>query len=125
MRRLLAALVVLSLIFSGNLYAYETGRTTMGPGKRVLTAEGRGLLNLVGLPLEVIRTPIAEARRHKRIWPITFLPRMITNIFARATSSVQDIVIAPFVLPFSNDMTPLTEPMGLPDYPWQIGETDL
>ncbi len=88
--------------------------------KRVVKAKARGLLNVVGLPLELVRTPVDEYKTSPWTATFTFIPRTLTNIFTRAVSAVYDLGFSPFILPFTNDMTPLTEPMGLPDYPWQV-----
>lgn len=125
MRRVLISLTVIMSFLAGPLFAYDTHRTDEGAFRRILSAETRGFLNLISTPLEVVRTPYAEARRHKWIWPLTMIPRTISNILIRTASSVQDIVISPISLSFSNDMTPLTYPLGLPDYAWDFRETDL
>lgn len=116
-----AAVFILLLTMTGSAHAYDTGHTDKGYFQRVLMAEKRGILNAVGLPLELVRTPIAESGEHKWLWPVTFFPRFLTNVFGRTVSAVNDILIAPlFYYPFSDDMTPFTEPLGLPEYPWQI-----
>jgi hypothetical protein len=51
------------------------------------------------------------------------LPRTVTNIFIRSVSAVYDLVLTPFVQPFTDDTSPLTDAMGLPVYPWQISES--
>ena len=118
-----AAFLIAVLMTAGPAYGYDTGRRSdRNVFQRIAVAEGRGILNVVGMPLELVRTPIAEAKRHKWIWPVSFVPRLITNIIGRSTSAVYDIAFSPIIYPFSNDTTPLTDPMGLPDYPWQIGE---
>ncbi len=98
--------------------ASEDGRTTKGGFAREGIVLGRGVLNILGAPFELIRTPAAELSTHKWLWPVTSIPRSITNVIARATSGVNDILIDPFVVPFTNDISPLTEPMGLPEYVW-------
>ncbi|HTL46782.1 MAG TPA: hypothetical protein VL688_01830 [Verrucomicrobiae bacterium] len=115
----IAWILVLSFIFSVPAQAYDSGRTDRGVFSRILAVEGRGALNIVGMPMELVRTPILESKNHHRMWPVTFWPRLITNIITRAASGIYDIVAAPFVLPFTDDITPFTDPMGLSDYPWQ------
>ena len=98
--------------------AGEDGRTSKGAWAREGIVLGRGVLNILGMPFELIRTPAVEPSTHQWLWPITSIPRSITNVIARATSGVNDLLIYPFVVPFTNDISPLTEPMGLPEYVW-------
>src|SRR5262245_41869055 len=108
MRKIMMVLILM-LSISAPLYALEDGRTDKGVMGRELTVLGRGLLNIVGTPLEIIRTPIAETKMHKWAWPVTFIPRAVTNILIRATSAVNDIVVYPWVVPSTDDLSPLTE----------------
>jgi hypothetical protein len=105
--------------------AYEDGRTDHGVLMRLLIVEGRGLANAVALPLEIPRTVVQEHRYHRWLWPATFIPRMLTNIFMRATSAVNDVAFFPWILPFTDDISPLTEGVGLPEYPWNFDEEDF
>lgn len=114
---------MLFLLLASPAWAYDTGRTEDGVLKRIAHVEGRGFLNLLGMPAELVRTPVEEARVHSRLWPVTFLPRAVTNIFIRSVSGVYDILLAPFVQPFTDDTSPLTDSMGLTEYPWQISES--
>ncbi|MBU3758334.1 MAG: hypothetical protein FGM27_00165 [Candidatus Omnitrophica bacterium] len=104
-------------------FAYDTGRSEAGVFDRMAQAEARGFLNVLGMPAELVRTPAEESAIHPRLWPVTAVPRTVTNIFTRAISAVYDIVLTPFVQPFSADLSPLTDAMGLSDYPWQISES--
>ncbi len=94
------------------------GRTDRGVFAREGIVLGRGILNLPGTVLEVIATPVREHTIHAKAWPLTGLIRIPTNVFARAASAVNDIVVYPFMVPFTNDISPLTEPMGIPEYAW-------
>ena len=98
--------------------ASEDGRTTKGGFVREGMVLGRGVLNILGSPFELIRTPATEPSTHKWLWPVTSIPRSVTNFIVRATSGVNDILVYPFVAPFTNDISPLTEPMDLPEYVW-------
>lgn len=113
-----ALCLVFMLTLSASAYALEDGRTTHGVLAREGIVLGRGVLNLFGFPFELIRTPIAEPSTHKWVWPVTSIPRSITNALARASSAVNDIIVYPFVVPFTDDLSPITEPMGLPKYVW-------
>lgn len=116
-------LFLLLLSTTSPVFAYDTGRTEDGVFRRIAKVEGRGLLNVLGMPAELVRTPVEESRIHSRIWPLTMIPRVLTNILVRSVSAAYDIVSAPFVQPFTDDTSPLTDAMGLPVYPWQIGES--
>lgn len=99
-------------------YAGTDGRTEKGAWAREGIVLGRGLLNIPGTAVEVIATPMREPSIHPKAWPITGLIRIPTNVIYRAVSAVNDLVVYPFVVPFTNDISPLTEPMGLPEYAW-------
>lgn len=107
-------------LLSGNLsYASsQDGRTDHNVFVREGIVLGRGLLNVVGTAVEVIATPVREHQIHSKIWPISGLIRIPTNVFTRAASAVNDLVVYPFMVPFTDDLTPLTEPMGIPEYAW-------
>lgn len=112
-------LTVLFLLAAGSsLYASTDGRTDKGTLGRVGVVMGRGLINLVGLPTEFFFTPAEEIKNHPKAWPLTFIPKTVTNIIFRAASAGSDIVFFPWIVPFTDDISPMTEPMGLPDYPW-------
>lgn len=86
----------------------------------VIQVLGRGLGNWVGLPAELGTTLVREIRMHPKAWPVTYAPRLITNGVARAFSGANDIIFFPWVVPFSDDTSPWTQGLGLPDYPWQV-----
>lgn len=117
MRKLTFAMLFLFMMASP-LYASLDGRTDKGPMARVGMVMGRGLLNLAGLPAEFFYTPVEEIKNHPKAWPFTFIPRTVTNIIFRAASAGNDIALFPWVVPFTDDISPWTEPMGLPEYPW-------
>ncbi|PIW61648.1 MAG: hypothetical protein COW13_03125 [Candidatus Omnitrophica bacterium CG12_big_fil_rev_8_21_14_0_65_50_5] len=119
----LILVILLMGIFCTQTHASDSWRSERGYFGRLLTVEARGLLGAVAAPLELVRTPVAERINHKWLWPVTFLPRFVNNIVTRVVSSIYDIAAYPFILPFSNDITPLTDPMGLPDYAWQLGDS--
>lgn len=121
MRKL--SILLLLLTITTPVFAYDTGHSEEGVLKRIAMIEGRGFLNVLGLPAEFIRTPVEEARMHSRLWPVTMFPRIITNVFTRAVSAAYDIGLAPVVQPFTDNISPLTDVMGLPVYPWQMSES--
>lgn len=124
MKKILTITILVTML-AAPAYAYDTGRSDDSFLKRWLSVEARGFVNIVSTPFELIRTPVVESRTHKWIWPVSFVPRLISNIFVRAVSGVYDIAFSPFVQPFTNDTTPMTEPLGLPDYAWQFEEGDI
>ena len=125
MKKLVMLGVVLSLFAVPAAYAYDTGRSEDGYFTRCMKIEGRGFLNLLSIPAELVRTPVVEARAHKWVWPVTSVPRFFSNLVSRIVSGAYDIVFSPFIQPFTNEITPLTDPMGLPDYGWQFHEGDF
>lgn len=115
--------VLLSLILSLGIHvlpAFAEGRNTQPAAVRPMAAFGRGLLNIGGLPFEVSSTLVREVKAHHWLWPISYPFRLGTNVATRFTSGFNDITVVPFVSPFSNDVKPITEGIGLPNYPWQI-----
>lgn len=115
-------IILLSMILVSPAYAYEDGRTERGPLARSGMVFLRGLGNIAGIPMEISSTLIRETEMHSRLWPVTYAPRLVTNIFMRATSAVNDVLLLPWIVPFTDDISPWTEPMGLPTYPWQVHE---
>lgn len=114
------------LVLSSQAHAASAdGRTTHGPFVRLLIVEGRGLSNLGFWVLEFPRTGISEVRMHKWAWPLTYFPKVILHLGVRLASSVNDILLYPWVVPFTDDLSPWTEAIGIPDYPWQWGEGNL
>ncbi len=102
------------------LYAEVDGRTTHGPLTRIAIVEARGISNFAAIPLvDFPRTLATEVRMHHWLWPVTFIPRFTTNFLIRFSSSIYDMAFYPWIVPFTDDISPITEPMGLPEYPWR------
>lgn len=97
----------------------KDGRTSMGPAARTGYVLMRGVGNAVGIPFELSGTLVREYRMHSRLWPFTWPPRFFTNVCVRAVSIVTDVVFFPFIAPFTDDLSPVTEAFDLPEYPWQ------
>ena len=96
------------------------GRTDMGGFARVGYVLMRGAGNAAGVvPFELPGTLAREYRMHPRLWPVTWFPRFFGNVCVRAASIVNDVGLYPFVAPFTNDLSPVTEPFDLPEFPWQ------
>ncbi|MBI3312880.1 MAG: hypothetical protein HYZ83_01405 [Candidatus Omnitrophica bacterium] len=95
------------------------GHTEKGVWAREATVIGRGLGNIIGLPLEIPRAFQRETGTHSRVWPITFIPRLLTNLAVRLSSIFNDLVVYPWVAPFTDDLSPWTESYDIPEYPWQ------
>lgn len=116
---------MLLFFLTATAQAYDTGRSEKGYFGRLGAVESRGFMNVLGMPVELYRTPAVEAKNHRWLWPVTFAPRLITNVVTRTVSAAYDIAFYPFGLPFSDDLSPLTDYLGLPEYPWQMGDTDF
>lgn len=115
-------LVILLLLICSPLYALnldEDGRTTKPPLARPFMVIWRGVVNLLALPMEIPLTLAREGDMHPKIWPITYVPRLLTNVITRTFSAANDLFFFPWATPFTDDLSPWTEPMGLPMYPWQ------
>ena len=108
------------LVAAQSAWALSTdGRTDKKPMARVGYVMMRGLGGAAGLPFEISGTLAREYRMHPRLWPITWVPRLVNNLLIRTASIVNDIVVYPFVAPFTNDLSPFTEAFDLPEFPWQ------
>ena len=120
MKKMFVWLFIMILLFNGAAYAVgPDGRTNHNGFVREGIVLWRGVINLVSSPLELLATPMREPHDHKWVWPITSIPHSVLNVIVRAGSSLQDILVYPFVVPFTNDISPLTEPYDLPEYIWQ------
>ena len=124
MKRCLALLLAVSLFANPAFASYDDGRTEAGVLGRLGIVEGRGFANIIGMPFEIPRTIVEEKRNHGMFAVVTTPPKMLFNIFTRVTSAVYDVAITPWILPFTDDISPITEGMGLPPYPWQMSEDD-
>ena len=115
-------LFLLFLIFLPTVSLYALGNEQFshrGPLGRMGVVEARGLINVVTSPLELIGTAVREPKFHSRLWPVTVLPRIGLNVVLRLISGANDAFFFVWVVPFTDDITPLTNDMGLPEYPWQ------
>ena len=112
-------LFLLCFFISTNLFAGYEEYHIQSKGDNSFKVLGRGVVNFIGLPLEIPVSGVREYQTHHRLWPITFIPRMISNILCRTASASNDTVILPWYAPFTNDTNPWTKGIGLPTYPWQ------
>ncbi len=98
----------------------ESGRTEAGPLNRSAYVLARGVTGVATIPCDIYRTGRTEIQSHRWLWPFTMLPRQFTNIVARTASSAHDFFIAPWAIaPYTDDITPMSEGLGLPDFPCQ------
>jgi len=94
--------------------------------KDILTVMTRGMVNVATSPLEAPRAFKVERKEHKWLWPVTFVPRYFTSTVYRFVSGAMDFALHPFIVPFTEETPrPWTEPMGLPDYVWQKGDSEF
>ena len=113
--------ILLCLMMASSAYSNAPlvdGRTDASAKSRPWMVLKRGLLNGFGLPVEFPRTFIAEKEIHPIIWPATAIPRSFNNFFVRAASAAHDIFFFPWYAAYTDDLSPLSEPMGIPEYPW-------
>ena len=101
------------ILFMGCSPLFATEMTMGEKSARIPELMTRGVLAAVYTPYELIRTPTNERKEHPRLWPVTSVPRTITNIAYRLTSATYDIAFYPFAAPFVDETPPLTEKMGL------------
>lgn len=99
----------------------QEGRSNLNAWQRSGTVFTRGIVNALASPAEIYRTFRVERQWHPKLWPVSVVPRTIYNFFMRATSAAYDIAIFPlFVVPFTNDIRPMSRYFDMPDYPWQL-----
>lgn len=100
----------------------ETGRTTDGPLKRTGYVIERGIEGLVGaIPCDIPKITVKEFQENKWVAPVSVLPRILTLIPARVVSSIHDIAVMPLMVPFTNDLSPVTEAFEMPEFACRKG----
>ena len=111
--------IFIGLLFlaAGSLFAAETVKKEC-PFKKIVSLEGRGALNFLTSPAELVYAFKGEKKTHPKAWPVTYPPRFFTNAMMRVGSSANDILVLPWC-PTACDTTPLTRRFELPDYAWQ------
>ena len=121
MEKKIAAMFLVVFFLGGTaLFAEKPGEPFKESGfKQVAKLEGRGWLNILTCPAELVYTLKTEPRVHPKAWPATYIPRFFGNIVTRLTSGINDVLVLPWGVPFSADATPLTRRFDLPDYVWQ------
>lgn len=93
--------------------------------QKIGTTMSRGLINLSTLWMELPATALDERKKNPKIWYLTTLPASFTKMVFRFTSAAVDLGVYPFVAPFSDDIDPWTQAMGLPDYAYQPSEHEF
>ena len=107
----------LFLLGTGTLFAAETVKKESA-FKQIVSVEGRGALNFLTSPAELVYAFKSEKKAHPKAWPITYVPRFFANTMIRIGSSANDILVLPWYVVWS-DPTPLTRHFELPDYVWE------
>ena len=84
----------------------------------------RGVVNFVTAPYELVRTTKEEYNLRPRAWFYTAIPRSIQNMTTRMSSATYDMLVKPWGLALgkSQDTSPLTEHLDLPEYAWSKEE---
>ncbi len=118
MEKKVAVILIGLLCFgAGSLFAEEAVKKE-NAFKQAASIEKRGFLNFLTAPAEFAYTFKSEKKKYPKAWPLTYVPRVFTNMAIRAGSSVNDIAVLPWYAAESDD-TPLTRRFELPDYVWQ------
>lgn len=91
----------------------ETGRQLVG------SVIKRGVVNFFTSPGEVVRTAKTEKEAYPQIWPVTYVPRLFTNMAVRVGSSINDMAVMPWFVWATKDPRPITSFFDLPEYSWQ------
>ena len=125
------ALILVGLLFlaGSSLFAEEavkaeetvkTGETIKKENvfKQIASIQGRGAMNFLTAPGEFSAAFQTEKKAHPKAWLLTYPPRFFSNMAVRVGSSVNDILVLPWYVRWSED-TPLTKRFELPDYVWE------
>ncbi|MBP9865176.1 MAG: hypothetical protein KBC91_02105 [Candidatus Omnitrophica bacterium] len=116
LNQILSFMVIL-LLFQSAANAAEM--TAGEKSARIPAIMVRGAFDAITAPAEFFYTPKAESKEHPKLWPVTALPRTITNVSYRLTSALYDMAFYPFAAPFVDEAPPLTEKMGLSADVWE------
>lgn len=116
----LTAMILCFFITQTAFAAYEAKQPKRNPVARAGIVIGRGLLNGLALPAELVTTGVRERRMHPYLWPVTYTPKLFYNAVVRVSSAVNDIGFFPWIVAYTDDLSPFTEISGLPEYPWQV-----
>lgn len=116
-KKIALALAGLLFLGAGTLFAAESVKKE-SVFKQIASIEGRGFVNLVTSPAELVYACKAEIKEHPKAWPLTYVPRFFMKLAIRFTSSVNDFIVLPWYVAWS-EPTPLTRRFDLPDYVWQ------
>jgi hypothetical protein len=117
-KKIVLILIGMLLLGTSPLLAGETAKKE-GFWKQAGAIEGRGLVNFLSMPLEFRKAAVIETQDHPKAWPLTYVPRLFTNLATRLTSSVNDFLVLPLSSMATQDTTPLTRRFDMPDYAWQ------
>ena len=130
-RKTRMALILAGLLFlaGSSLFAEEavkaeetvkTGETIKKENvfKQIASIQGRGAMNFLTAPGEFSAAFQTEKKAHPKAWLLTYPPRFFSNMAVRVGSSVNDILVLPWFVRWSED-TPLTKRFELPDYVWE------
>ncbi len=118
-RKTRIALILVGLLFLGTcpLFAAETVKKE-NVFKQIASIETRGAVNFFTTPAEFVYTLKTEIKNHPKAWPATYIPRSFANIVIRVGSSVNDFIVLPWYVAWS-DATPLPRRFALPAYVWK------
>lgn len=117
---IISILFISSTVSAAEVSVTRAGRSDLNPLQRSAHVFGRGALNAVTSPWELVRTFKIERENYPRFWPVTYIPRAFYHFFVRVPSAGYDMTIFPlFVVPFTDDIRPFTRVYDLPDYAFQ------
>jgi len=122
MKKTMMLVILTGIIFCRPGLAPET---STGPdpdlrqGNNVKVVMARGWKNFFTFPGEIVRTGQNEKQHHPKAWPLTYAPRLVSNVIIRATSSLNDMFVLPTYVWATKDPRPITHFFDLPDYVWE------
>lgn len=110
--------LMILMLSAGLAYAAGEDRSTQGFWGREGHVMGRGAINFLTSPSELFYTAGREKETHPGSWGWTVVPQSFMNLIVRISSGAYDLIPLPIMVPFTDNLTPLTRYMDLPDYPW-------
>jgi hypothetical protein len=119
------ALVLIGILFLGAqpLFAEETVKVEdpvkkESVFKQIASIQGSGAMNFLSSPGEFSVAFETEKKAHPKVWLLTYPPRFFSNMAIRVGSSVNDILVLPWIAAWG-DTTPITRHFDMPDYVWE------
>ncbi len=115
---LVLVFLVTFILGTGVLHAADAVQKT-NAFKRILDVQGRGVVNILTCPGEMINAFHSQKKDHPKAWPATYFFSAFGNTLLRLGSGINDAAVLPFYVNAVNDATPMTQRFDMTEYYWQ------